>query len=68
MEILLYTTHCPKCNALEGKLKKKEINFTIIDNFNVQEMVDKGFTSAPILSVDNKLMNFNDAINWINNN
>jgi len=63
MRVILYTTHCPKCKVLEVKLKQKAIDFEIIDDEKV--MIDKGFMSAPMLEVDEKVMDFSAAINWI---
>ena len=63
MQVILYTTHCPKCKVLETKLKQKAIDFEIIDDEKV--MIDKGFMSAPMLEVDEKVMDFSAAINWI---
>jgi len=63
MRVILYTTHCPKCKVLETKLNQKAIDFEIIDDEKV--MIDKGFMSAPMLEVDEKVMDFSAAINWI---
>lgn len=63
--VTLYTTHCPKCNVLEKKLDKKKIEYTLVDDFDIQAMVDKGIMSAPILEVDEKLMTFTEANKWV---
>ena len=65
MEIRLYTTHCPKCNVLENKLKSKNIDYIEITDTNI--MIEKGYMSVPVLEVDDKVMNFTDANTWINN-
>ena len=62
--IILYSTNCPKCKVLATKLEEKDIEFRIVDN--VDEMVEKGFTSIPILEVDGEAMDFMTAVNWIN--
>lgn len=64
MDVILYSTNCPKCKVLESKLNKKGINFTIITD--VQEMCNLGMMSAPNLKVDEKIMSFKEAANWIN--
>lgn len=64
MDVILYSTNCPKCKVLESKLNKKGINFTIITD--VQEMCNLGMMSAPNLKVDEKIMSFKEAVNWIN--
>jgi hypothetical protein len=63
MSIVLHSTHCPKCNVLETKLKQKNINFT--ENNDVELMVEKGFVMAPVLEVDGTAYNFKEAVEWI---
>ena len=63
MEIILYSTHCPRCTVLEKKLKQKGINFT--ENNNVDEMTALGLQSAPALKVNGVLMGFEQAVRWI---
>ena len=43
---------------------QKGIEFTICDNIDIME--EKGFLSAPMLEVDNKIMDFKQAIDWVN--
>lgn len=62
--IVMYSTHCPKCNVLEQKLNSKNISYGVIDDINI--MIDKGFDFLPILEVDGKIMEFNEAVKWIN--
>ena len=62
--ITLYSTHCPKCVVLEKKLQSKEIEFTLVEDQD--EMIKKGFMSAPMLEVDGKIMDFVEANKWIN--
>ena len=63
--ITLYSTGCPKCQVLEKKLIKDGIEFSISDD--IDELIEKGFMSAPILKVDDKFLEFKDAINWLKN-
>lgn len=63
--VTLYTTHCPKCKVLEQKLKDKNILFTEVTD--IDKMVELGFTLAPILEVDGKILNFGEAVKWVNN-
>lgn len=65
--VILYTINCPSCKVLEAKLKQKAINFDIVDDKDkVIEFGKKsGIQSAPILSVDEKALNFTDAIKWV---
>lgn len=66
----MYTTHCPKCNVMERKLKEANIEFEEIDdNAKVLEVATSlGFTMAPLLEVDGRVMDFKDGIDWIRKN
>ena len=64
MKVILYSTGCPKCRVLKTKLDKKNINY--IENNDVEEMLELGFDLLPVLKVDNDIMNFTEANNWIN--
>ena len=64
MNIVLYTTHCPKCSVLEKKLAKKNIKYT--EFTSVQDMLDMGISTVPVLSVDGELLPFEKANQWIN--
>ena len=59
MNIILYTTHCPKCTVIEKKLKAKNIPFTEVDD--VETMQALGFHSLPVLKVDDEILNFQQA-------
>ena len=63
MNVILHSTHCPKCNVLESKLKQKNIIFEI--NNDVEIMVQKGFMTAPVLEVDDIIYDFKEAVKWI---
>ena len=60
----LYTTHCPKCRALEIKLAKKNVQYK--EHSDVDEMIKLGFSSTPVLIVDGVKYNFSEAIKWVN--
>lgn len=64
MQIVLYSTHCPKCKVLEKKLNSKNIFFEIVTDMDVMNKM--GFLSIPKLKVDDIVMNFNEANKWIN--
>lgn len=63
-EIVLYSTHCPKCKVLETKLRQKNIDYTELND--VSELIEKGFKSAPVLKVNDKYLEFGDANKYIN--
>lgn len=62
--IKLYSTHCPQCNALETKLQRAGIEYEICDDREV--MLTRGFKAAPILETEEGVMNFSQAIKWVN--
>lgn len=64
MEIILYSTGCPKCNVLKKKLAAKGITYT--ENNNTEQMVALGIDTVPILNVNGKLLNFQEAAAWVN--
>ena len=62
---ILYSTGCPRCKVLEKKLESKGIAYE--KNNSVDEMLELGISEVPVLSVYGQLLNFSEAINWINN-
>jgi hypothetical protein len=62
--VKLYTIDCPKCKVLEKKLDAKGIIYEITKD--KEEMAAKKMYDLPVLEVDNKILNFNEAVNWIN--
>ena len=63
MKIVLHSTHCPKCNVLKAKLNKNNINFE--ENNDIELMMQKGFTTAPVLEIDGVAYGFKEAVKWI---
>lgn len=66
MNVVLYSTHCPKCAMLEKQLKQHNIGYTVCDDIEV--MKNLGMRSAPGLQVDDKLLDFAKAWSWIKEN
>lgn len=64
MNVILYSTHCPRCTVLEEKLEDADISFELIDDQSLME--SKGFMSAPMLEVDGEIMDFSKAVKWVN--
>jgi len=62
--VVLYSTNCPKCIVLEKKLSDAKIKYEIEND--VKKMIEKGFMSAPVLEVNGELMDFKNAVDWIN--
>ena len=63
MTVILYSTHCPKCNVLEKKLKQKNISYEEVND--IEEMEEKGYLSVPVLEVDGVSMDFKTAFNYV---
>ncbi len=66
LTVILYSTHCPKCNVLEKKLKQKNISYKEVND--IEKMKEKGYLSVPILEVNGVSMDFKTASDWLNNN
>ena len=63
MNVILYSTHCPKCKVLEMKLKQKNINYEEVTDIDL--MQEKGFKSVPKIEVDGVVYDFKEAVDWI---
>ena len=63
-KMILYSTGCPKCNVLKAKLKQKNVDY--IENNNVDEMQKMGITTVPMLKINNDLLDFVEAVEYIN--
>lgn len=64
MQIILYSTGCPKCSVLEKKLRNANVDFEVSDNVKI--LMKQGFFTAPVLDVDGVMMDFSTAVNWVN--
>jgi glutaredoxin len=63
IDVILYSTHCPKCNVIKKKMESKNISFNEIND--IDTIKTKGFASMPMLEVDGKVLNFVEANSWI---
>ena len=63
-KIVLYTTHCPKCEILKEKLDGKSVAYETCEDTDVMSRL--GFMSVPVLRVGDKMLNFADAVKYIN--
>lgn len=64
MNIVLYTTHCMKCKALEKKLADKGIEYEEVSD--IETLQEMGLMSVPYLKVDDNMMDFGTAVKWVN--
>lgn len=67
--VILYTSGCPHCKALEGNLNKKGISYKTVDITEDEDafnMIEKaGFESAPVLDYNGTMYGFKDAMKLI---
>jgi len=56
---------CSKCKMLKERLLKKNIKYDI-EQDNFDELIEHGFTTVPILKVNNEFLTFHDAIKFVN--
>lgn len=61
---VLYSTNCPRCAVLERKMEQLGIEFE--KRTSIDEMLALGMTMAPMLKVDEELLDFNAANEWLN--
>lgn len=67
MNVILYSTHCPRCVVLEEKLEDADIEFSIVEGEEAENVIkENGFMTAPLLKVDDEFMDFGNANKWIN--
>lgn len=64
MQVILYTTHCNRCNIISKKLQESNIEYT--EFTDVEKMLEMGFSVMPMLEVDGVIMDFGTANKWIN--
>lgn len=64
MDIVLFSTDCPRCKVLKSKLNAKNIKYT--ENNDTDEMIRLGITMVPVLKVDGVMKNFAEANQWVN--
>lgn len=63
IKVKFYSNDCPRCKILQQKLDEKGVMYEKVSD--VETMKQKGFKSAPMLEVDEKIMTYLEAINWI---
>ena len=63
-KIVLYSTGCSRCSVLKNKLTSKHLAFEEVND--VVEMAKLGITTVPWLAVDGQMMDFAEAVRWVN--
>lgn len=64
MDITLFTTHCPKCRVLRAKLDSANVKYNIVED--IEAMQQLGIDEVPCLRINDDIINFSEAINWVN--
>ena len=64
MQIILYSTGCPKCKVLVAKLNAKNIKYNTVSDVGI--IISKGISTVPVLDVNGTIMDFKTAVEWIN--
>lgn len=63
--MVVYTQKgCTKCMVLKKKLE--DYNFQYVESEDIDILINNGFSSTPVLEVDGHMMDFSEAIQWIN--
>lgn len=62
MNVIMYSTNCPRCKTLGMMLDKKKIPYAV--NTNISDMEKLGLASVPALEVDGELMTYEEAMRW----
>ena len=63
--VVIYTQDlCPKCKVLKKKLDSKNIEYVECDDVNT--LISKNIDLTPVLEIDGNMMNYSEAINWVN--
>jgi hypothetical protein len=60
---VLYSIDCPKCKVLQKKLSDARIQYAYCTD--KEKMVYMGITSLPMLLVNDVLLDFSEALDWI---
>ena len=63
MTITLYSTGCPKCQVLEKRLKKNNLDFIISNDVDI--LIEKGFQSDPVMAVGKLFYDYTSAMNLL---
>lgn len=62
--MILYSSGCPRCEILKKKLDAKGFQYDIFND--IDKMIEMGIETVPVLEVDGEMLNYAEAIKWIN--
>lgn len=63
VEVVLYSTGCPRCEVIKKKLAEKGVSYT--ECTSVEKMLQMGMSSVPMLEINGDLLSFQEALDWI---
>ena len=61
--IILFSNGCPRCKILKEKLEASNISFIIEQDLD--EIMDEGFQTVPVLKYNGKYYDFNEAVKLV---
>ena len=64
MNVVMYSTGCPKCKILKKKLDENKVVYE--EETDVEKMKSKGINIVPVLEVDGKLFSYSEAVKLVN--
>ena len=64
MNVVMYSTGCPKCKILKKKLDENKVVYE--EETDVEKMKSKGIDRVPVLEVDGKLFSYSEAVKLVN--
>lgn len=62
--MILYSSGCPRCEILKKKLDAKGFQYDIFND--IDKMIEMGIETVPVLEVDGEMLNYVEAVKWIN--
>lgn len=64
-EVVIYTQPgCPKCAVLKRKLQSKDVAYQECQD--IDTMIDLGIKNVPVLRTDSEVLQFAEAVKYIN--
>lgn len=63
MNVILYSTGCPRCSMIKRVLDSKKVEYTEIND--IDKMTELGFTTVPMLDVDGDVMSYAKATKFL---
>lgn len=62
-KLILFSNDCPRCKVLKNKLKEKNIEYEISENF--EELEQHNLQTLPVLKYEGNYYTFGDAVKLV---